>query len=209
MEKEQLKIFTEQGVYSGVSMRDEVHSKGLWHETFHCWIISRKNYVPMIHFQLRSADKKDFPDMLDISAAGHLLSDETTEDGIRELHEELGINISFNDLIYAGKIRDEIYLNHFTDREFAHVYIYVMPDGYEPSYQFQKEEVSGMMDIDLKSFESLWSGEVSAVQAEGQILRTDNQLQKTVQTFDKTRFVPHQDSYINQVIHHIKKVLDI
>ncbi|WP_233522994.1 NUDIX domain-containing protein [Peribacillus saganii] len=65
-----------------------------------------------MYFQLRSEEKKDFPSLFDISAAGHILANETVEDGIREVKEELGIDISMNDLEYVGVIKD----SNTTDR---------------------------------------------------------------------------------------------
>ncbi|CAM5275178.1 NUDIX hydrolase OS=Lysinibacillus sphaericus OX=1421 GN=LS41612_02185 PE=4 SV=1 [Lysinibacillus sphaericus] len=51
--------------------------------------LSTRTYI---YFQIRSGQKKDYPGLLDITAAGHLLAVETVEAGIREVKEELGVN---------------------------------------------------------------------------------------------------------------------
>ncbi|MEK4700857.1 hypothetical protein MKX47_14755 [Solibacillus sp. FSL R7-0668] len=51
---------------------------------------------------MRSKLKKDYPNQFDITAAGYLLATETVLDGVRELYEELGINIAFEELKALG-----------------------------------------------------------------------------------------------------------
>lgn len=94
MENELLKVFDSEGTLKGTASRAEVHKRGLWHETFHCWFLSKEDGRIFIHFQLRGPDKKNFANMLDITAAGHLSSDESVKDGVREIKEELGISLT-------------------------------------------------------------------------------------------------------------------
>ncbi|MFE4712635.1 NUDIX domain-containing protein [Paenibacillus sp. NPDC056722] len=102
MNSEILKIFDDNRNTIGVSTREEVHRLGLWHETFHCWFISREGNKDYIYLQLRSDQKKDYPNLLDITAAGHLLAHETVLDGIREVHEEIGIEVTIDELESLG-----------------------------------------------------------------------------------------------------------
>ncbi|EDL64867.1 NUDIX hydrolase [Bacillus sp. SG-1] len=108
MEKETLNIFDNEGYHIGAAARDEVHRQGHWHETFHCWFIKWENEKYFLYFQLRSMDKKDYPNLLDITAAGHILSHETFEDGIREVKEETGINVRYEELVPMGIIPYEV-----------------------------------------------------------------------------------------------------
>lgn len=73
MEKEKLKIFDEQRNHIGVATREEVHRVGHWHEAFHCWFISKEEGIDYIYLQIRSEEKKDYPNLLDITAAGHFI----------------------------------------------------------------------------------------------------------------------------------------
>lgn len=206
MDSEQLKAFTSDGTHYGTATREEVHSKGIWHETFHCWFVSKKKDSYFLHFQLRSKDKKDYPGMLDISAAGHILSTESAEEGVREVHEELGVKVTLEELQYIGKIPDEITLGHFIDREFAHTYIYFIPEGLEMEYCFQPEEVSGMMEVELSLFELLWFGSLDSLSITGVYPDVKRQLKNMNMQVEKKDFLPHSDTYITQVITRIKKI---
>lgn len=204
MQSEELKTFTPEGRYLADVPRDKVHVEGLWHETFHCWFVSQKDGKTIVHFQLRSKNKKDFPDMLDISAAGHILASEDVADGIREVHEELGIELSLDELEYAGRIPDVIVQNNFIDHEFAHTYFYLVPENSTLDYSFQAEEVAGMIDIELSLFELLWKGTLKSITVNGVILDKDQKLTETTLVVTKSSFVPHKDRYIDTVIKHIK-----
>lgn len=206
MDIELLKIFNDKGEFLGVAPREEVHSKGLWHETFHCWFISRENGKYFVHFQIRSKNKKDYPNKLDISSAGHLLSIESVEDGIREVHEELGVNILLDDLIYVGKISDEIIQHNIIDREYGHVYLYFIPDDTDIKYKFEDREVSGIVKVELNLFEQLWFNKLENMKAEGPILNEKQEMENRKICVRKTDFLPHEDSYINTVLKKIKAI---
>lgn len=93
MSIEMIKIYDEQKNPLGITSRDIVHQKGYWHDTFHCWFLKNENNIDYIYFQLRSKVKNDFPNLLDITAAGHILANETVGEGIREIKEELGMDV--------------------------------------------------------------------------------------------------------------------
>ncbi|WP_051041723.1 NUDIX hydrolase [Planococcus halocryophilus] len=124
METEKLRIYDEHRVAQDIASRQTIHEQGYWYETFHCWVISREDEKDMIYLQLRSEDKKDFPGLFDITAAGHLLADETVKDGVREVREELGLKVSFNELISLGTIKDQLAIGGFLDNEHCHCFLY-------------------------------------------------------------------------------------
>ncbi|AVF26700.1 isopentenyl-diphosphate delta-isomerase [Paenibacillus larvae subsp. larvae] len=167
MDLENLSIYDDRGNHLGVASRSKVHSKGYWHETFHCWFISREGGKDYIHFQIRSGQKKDYPNLLDISAAGHILSSESVADGIREVQEELGIKVSFKELIPLGVIKDEIIQGDFIDRELGNVFLYISKEELEERYKFQVEEVTGVIKIEFNSFYDLWIGRNDKIEASG------------------------------------------
>lgn len=70
MEDEFLRIFDEDRNEIGIASRGEVHRLGYWHETFHCWFVTKYDDTDYIYSQLRSAHKRDYPNLLDITAAG-------------------------------------------------------------------------------------------------------------------------------------------
>lgn len=136
--QEHLKKFNAQYEQIGEASRAEAHNLGHWHEVFHCWVLEYVNHEWRIYLQLRSKDKLDYPGQFDITAAGHLLVEETIEDGVREMHEELGILLAFSELISLGVIPYAI------DNERIKDYEYV-----------QDEKVYGTKEISLRDMAAL------------------------------------------------------
>lgn len=153
MENEMLKIFDENKHQIGIATREEVHRLGHWHEAFHCWFVSREEEKDYIYLQLRSDIKKDYPSLLDITAAGHLLAQETVLDGIREIKEEIGIDVSINELESLGVINYCVVKENFIDKEIAYVFLYRYNNTFE-EFTLQKEEVSGMLKTEFDDFMS-------------------------------------------------------
>lgn len=145
--------------------RERVHSEGLWHRTFHCWVVAKRDNRTFVLLQLRAPDKRMFPDMLDITAAGHLESGESTSDGVRELNEELGVDRTVDDLIYLGIKHDVADVGDTTrNREFADVYL-MQDDRRLEAYDLQEAEVSGLAEIEVQDGLRLFSGEAESVNA--------------------------------------------
>ena len=195
METERLRIFDEQYNEIGSLPRKEVHKQGHWHETFHCWFVRRENNQTFLTLQLRSKMKKDFPNLLDITAAGHLLDTESVQDGVREIEEEIGIKVNMKDLIPVGRIKNEWLLNQFMDREFCHVYLYVTSLENE-QYTLQEEEVCGMFHASLEDLQALYKGETSEIEVKGFTLAEDGRRSERVISVRKESFVPHGNKYM-------------
>ena len=162
---EMLDIYDENMTHLGVKSRDEVHRDGNWHKVFHCWVIyrddSRQDWVIV---QKRASDKQTYPNMLDVSAAGHYEAGETPREGIRELEEELGLFPEFDDLIYAGKRMTAARFDGLIDRELADVYLYICNQALS-DYHYQAEELAGLVAINAKEGLRLFSGEVDSIEA--------------------------------------------
>ncbi|MEO4055183.1 NUDIX domain-containing protein [Solibacillus sp. CAU 1738] len=161
-----LKIFDENYKQIGTKSRDEVHKQGYWHEVFHCWVLQKKEDEWLIYFQLRSKNKKDYPNQFDITAAGHLLATESVEDGVRELQEEIGLTVAFNDLTSLGVIQYVIDNKYIKDYEFANVFIYELQGSIE-DFQLQIEELDGMFYGKLADFMELAKGLRENIQITG------------------------------------------
>lgn len=179
---ERVKVFDEHYRYVRDETRDSVHKKGLWHETFHCWLVDGTN----VFIQKRSAAKKDFPGLYDITAAGHLLADEEIMDGVREVEEELGIEVDPVKLMQMGSVRDVIRLPNFIDKEFANVYLY--KSTFEPSdFTLQQEEVESIHSVAIKALQALFRGEVEYI-----VCSDDRKI-------TLSDFVPHETTYFQAV----------
>ncbi|PWW28823.1 isopentenyldiphosphate isomerase [Cytobacillus oceanisediminis] len=204
METELLNIFDDDRKQIGVASRAEVHTKGHWHETFHCWFISKEDDRDFIYFQNRSKDKKDYPDLLDITAAGHILSNESVMDGIREVEEELGINVAFEELVPLGVIDYCAEKEHFIDKELAHVFLY---HSHHPLEKFspQPEEVSGIVRIALDDFYGLWFTGKESIAADGFEINNGKRIPVS-KNVRKEDFVPHEDYYYRRVLDSMRQL---
>ena len=207
MEDELLKIFDEDKNFLGVATREEIHKLGHWHETFHCWFIGSDHGENYIYLQLRSDAKKDYPSLLDITAAGHILSNETVEDGIREVEEELGIKVPFNQLNSLGIIGYTIVSDKLIDREFAHTFIYrnfPSLDEFHP----QLEEVAGIVRTEFRAFADLWRGREDEIKVEGVKFDDQGNSSSYIRTVGKESFVPHPSAYFEAIIKGIDELLE-
>ncbi|PAE13997.1 NUDIX hydrolase [Niallia circulans] len=206
MSIEMIKIYDEQKNPLGITSRDIVHQKGYWHDTFHCWFLKNENNIDYIYFQLRSKVKNDFPNLLDITAAGHILANETVGEGIREIKEELGMDVSMEDLELIGVIKDCIITENFIDKEFGNVYMYRVNE--EPVYKLQKEEVSGIVRTKFKNFYDFVFDKRTEITVNGFIINTYDEKLEITKSVTKEDFVPHSGSYLKDVVTIIKNVMD-
>ncbi|PLT28994.1 NUDIX hydrolase [Peribacillus deserti] len=209
METEMLTIFDDEGIEIGTAPRSEVHKKGYWHQAFHCWFVCSENGIPYIYLQKRSPGKKDYPGLLDITAAGHLLAQETIEDGVREIHEELGIDVSINDLIPLGIIKYCVMKEEldFIDKELAHVYLF-QHEGAINEFHLQEEEVSGMVKIEFNSFYEFCFGRRDELDILGFEADSSGQKIELKKTAAREDFVPHEREYYEVIAERIREKLE-
>lgn len=168
MRDECFDVFNAQGDKIAVAPRAEVHRRGLWHQTFHCWVLAYERTAGWrVLVQLRQWDKDIFPNLLDISCAGHLQAGEEIADGVRELEEELGLAVSFDRLHPCGVVAVEHLLTEtLIDRELSHVFL-LREDRVCQDYLFQKSEISGLFHIQLEAFRGLLTGTLGTASATG------------------------------------------
>lgn len=206
IENERLKIFNEERKHIGEATREDVHRHGHWHEVFHCWFVSREDEVDYLYLQHRCSLKKDYPDLLDITAAGHLLAHETVHDGVREIKEEIGITVCFDELISLGVMSDCATKGKFVDKEWAHVFLYKSTNAMS-NFTLQEEEVSGIVQVKLEDFEKLWFGSIDEVHIQGFEINPMGKRVSVDQYVGRNKFVPHETSYYESMIKSIKEVL--
>nr|WP_192597005.1 NUDIX hydrolase [Sporosarcina limicola] len=203
MENEILNIFDEDRNHIGVATREEVHRLGHWHETFHCWFGSKENGVYYLFLQLRSELKKDYPNLLDITAAGHLLAHETVHDGVREVEEEIGVAVSFMDLVPLGVIDYCVKQEGFIDKELANVFLYDCQNTLE-QFTLQKEEVSGIVKVVFDDFYELWLGDEEEIRIQGFGIAKDGERISINKLVGRDGFVPHGKLVYEEILNLIK-----
>ena len=139
-------VLNDKGEYTGrTETREKCHEEGLWHKAVTLFIINSKNQVLL---QKRSASKKMWPNMWDITAGGHVLAGEFGFQAIiREAKEELGINLNKNDITFIGSSISTNIKNNIINRHFNEYYV-ANKDVDETSLILQKDEVSEVKWID-------------------------------------------------------------
>ena len=157
-------IYDEAFKHIGVKPRDAVHRDGDWHQVFHCWVIGREaNGDAFLILQKRAADR-DYANKIDISAAGHLEAGETVRDGVREIEEELGLQVDFEDLIPLGQRLGVKKIGDFIDCQICHVYLYECDQTLE-DYHYLREEIAGLLKLRIYDGLRLFAGDVECVNA--------------------------------------------
>lgn len=144
-------VLTEDGKSAGEKIsKITAHKQGICHGISAVALITINGRLLI---QKRAVTKKDEPNKWDLSAAGHIDADETSEEAaVREIHEELGIKVEKNELklidIYLNKVKlnKEIYINHFT-------YLFVVQKDISiDDIVMQKSEVSDIMFVNKKEY---------------------------------------------------------
>lgn len=155
---EYIDILDEKGNITGtIKEKLQAHKDGDWHKTAHIWIINDKNELLL---QKRSPSKRDHPNYWDISGAGHIITGENSLiGGIRELKEELGIDIKENDLEFLFTV---ISIKNPLNREFQDVYL-VRTNLDVNEYTFCDAEVSEVKYIQYKELEQMVKNKVEDI----------------------------------------------
>ena len=139
--EEQIDVLGKEGNFTGVKKsKSEIHKSGDWHRGAHIWLMNSKKELLI---QRRSPLKVNYPNFWDISAAGHISAGENSKIGaIREIKEELGLNILPEELQFLGSFHEQDILNNgaYIDNEIDDVYL-VCKDVEITQLTIQKEEV--------------------------------------------------------------------
>lgn len=139
------------GEIVGEVNKDVAHLDGTWHATIHVWVLDHESRVLL---QQRSLKKQHFPGMWDISAAGHIGPDES---GVREVREELGVDITLDDLELLGVLKLVHETPGFLIRELSRVYIW-RSDRAAESFSFSDGEVIALATLTVDDLVTLIEG---------------------------------------------------
>ena len=133
-------VLNEWGEYTGkVESRDNCHKQGLWHRANYGFIFNKNGEVLL---QKRSKNKKLWPDLWDITAGGHVLAGEFGYEAIiREVKEELGIELEPENLLYLVGSTSENIKGDIINRHYNECYV-INKDVDIEDIKIQEEEVS-------------------------------------------------------------------
>lgn len=157
--EEFLDILDAEGKKTGKSKSyDDVHRTGLIHRTAHVWFLNSKNELLL---QKRSANKRAYPNLWDISAAGHVSAGQTSlEAAKRETEEELGLGLPDSMFEYLFTVEEHVVLNNgtYVNNEFQDVYL-VRSDVNLSELKLPADEVSEVRWVGIEEFRSWINGE--------------------------------------------------
>ena len=186
---EHFDIYDESLVHIGVKSREAVHRDGDWHQVFHCWVIGRElDGSEFVILQIRCDDKDLYPGKVDISAAGHLEAGESVADGVREIEEELGLRVRFQDLVPLGRRLGIARYRDMVDCQISHVFFHECSQPLA-DYTYRKAEIAGLLKLPLNTGLSLLSGEIDSVMVEAVGFSADRL------TISAADFIPSVDQY--------------
>ncbi len=145
--------------------RDEAHRTGAWHGAFHCLIVYERDGRNYALFQLRSAEKLIAPGKFDVSVGGHYATGEDAKiAGPREIMEELGLDVKFDDLLPLGR---RVFVYCFTPRimeyEFQDVFLFPKPVRPE-ELVLQAGEVDAVLELDIERGIELLTGKLPVLE---------------------------------------------
>lgn len=150
---EHFDILDEQGNKTGqMKPRNDVHRDGDWHRVVHAWIINGKGELLL---QKRAKNKEMYPNMWDISSAGHVCAgDDSIVSAIREVEEELGLVLAKKDFEHLFTVKNQVVLHDgaFINNEFDDVYLVTMEVDISKLI-LQKEELSEVKWVDFVEYE--------------------------------------------------------
>lgn len=131
-------------------MKSEAHKDGLWHRAAHIWIYNSQGEVLL---QLRASEKLLYPDMWDISAAGHVSAGEDPViSGLRELEEEIGLKVEKEALDFWMIRKTSSVFREIKNNEFYYVY-FLKFDGDISQLKLQVEEVQQIQFFAMNQIE--------------------------------------------------------
>ena len=158
--------------------RSCVHDNNLWHRAAHIWVYSKEGRVLI---QRRSKNVKNHPGLLDISAAGHVRSGISPEEGAQaEMLEEIGLDIKLDDLKCRKVIKDEREEPLYGRTHRQMLYMYFIEVSANTKFVFNDGEVAEVFWMPYETFAGILGHEEL-----------------------RDQFVPHTKPYLEYVVNEL------
>jgi len=132
--------------------KTDIFNKRLLHGASHVWIWRQTNKTAEILLQKRAATKRTWPNLYDISAAGHIdLEEDPLTAALRETKEEVNLAIAEKDIKSIGIYRTLLVApSGDVENEFQWLYLYKLSAN--QIFNLDQREVSKVEWKNLSSF---------------------------------------------------------
>lgn len=95
-------IFDDRYQHIGTQDKKDAHQQASWHRTFSALGVNPGRRRVLLQKKAPGRYAFDRPDYADVTVSGHYHAGEDIPNGIREVHEELGLALSYSDLHPIG-----------------------------------------------------------------------------------------------------------
>lgn len=187
---ENIDIFNDRYELIGTVNKREAHQKiGQWHRSFICLFVNPETKTVLLQTKVEDLYNFDRPDYVDFTVGGHYQAGESVDEGIRELKEEIGVEVSFGDLIPIG-VRQTAHTvtDSFIEYEFQHIFLYPTKQKLE-DFTLDASEVKGLVEIDIQDGIDLLLRKKDEVFANS-ITLVDGEMVRKVFEITRKEFVP-------------------
>jgi isopentenyldiphosphate isomerase len=187
--------------------RGLVHREGVWHRSFHCWIVRGGERSPELVLQRRAQSKDTHPGAWDVSAAGHYRPGEGLEGGLRELQEELGLALRSDALVWVERHREVLrYPDGLRDREYQDVYLARCEQSLR-AYAPDPGEVDGLAVLPAATLVGVARGHTRRARAHARVLAANGWRDDEV-VISRATLVPRMGRYYERIARAAARALE-
>ena len=205
MDTEQFDVLDPAGRKTGAIInRDDAHASCAWHGAFHCLMIYRREGRGYALFQKRSGEKKIAAGKYDVSVGGHYSAGEDARTaGPREISEELGLSITFPDLVPLGRrVFEYAFSPDISEHEFQDIFL--LPLEHRPeTLVLQEGEVDAVLEIEVEKGIELFYGTIASTAG----MLTGNEGSGSPVNVTVADFVPCVDHYYLKILQLARRYL--
>ena len=170
-------IYDKDGNLLGYCEKENAHKLGYYHKVFGCLIYNQKKNKVFLQIKNPNHNKVNKKPLLEITAGGHLMSGETLKNGVREIKEETGFDVKYDDLTFVEeRTCDKKISKNYKIHEFQYYYIIDMKIDVKDFKNYDTEEVIGFIELDIHDLIKLLNNKTKKIKGKrenGEIVNID------------------------------------
>lgn len=148
----------------GYCEKGKAHKLGYWHKVFGCLIYNSKRHKVFMQLKNPNYNKINKIPLLEITAGGHLISGETLQNGVREIKEETGFTVEYEELTFLEKRKcNKTISKDYKIKEFQYYYSLDLNIQVEEFKNFDTSEVLSFVEIDISDLIKLLNGKIKNI----------------------------------------------